>query len=329
VISPTEFSAAAQEPVHSGGPTPAISVVIPTRNRAAYLQQALDGVLAGAWQDFEVLVMDQSDGEDTHTVAERFDPRVVYRRVERRGACPARNLGAALSRAGLVAFLDDDCVPRPDWLARIVHEFRSDPRLEFIFGQLKAPVHGDEAGWFPETLFPRNGELERAPWKIAVRGAGANMACRKEFLRRVGGFDELLGPHEAVLINSDASMAYKAFREARWIASPDIEVIHENGFRTHRELGTLLRVYARELGANYGRFTRRGDLYAVRLFLTEQVDIVRGALMNIMRGQRPRGVRSLPAYARGFWAGVRMPPRVGYVDGAVLRRMESTRSLDG
>ncbi len=307
---------------------PRISVVIPTRNRSTFLQETLAGLACGQQTDFEVLVMDQSDDDATERVVAGFDERVIYHRMPRRGANPARNLGAALARADLVAFVDDDCVPRPDWLSRIVEAFRTQPELEFIFGQLKAPPHDGAGGWFPETLPPPDIHTRRIRRKISAIGAGANMSCRKTFLRRVGGFDELLGPNDMSVINADTPMAYKAFRQANWLASSEIEVVHVNGFRPKRELAALYRSYARELGINYGRFTRRGDLSAAWIFLLEQWDILAPALAAVVRLRRPRRLGALLPYARGFVRGLLVVPRLGFVDGAAFRRMEAAGTLD-
>lgn len=307
---------------------PRVSVVIPTYNRAAFLQEALDGLICGQHTDFEVLVMDQSDDDATERLVDGFDERVVYHRMSRRGANPARNLGAALARADLVAFLDDDCVPRPDWLSRIVSAFDTQGELEFIFGQLKAPPHSGAGGWFPETLPPPDIHTPRNRRKISCIGAGANMSCRKTFLRRAGGFDELLGPNDLSVINADTPMAYKAYRQANWMASSEIEVVHVNGFRPTRELAALYRSYALELGINYGRFVRRGDLSAAWIFLLEQCDILAPALAAVVRLRRPRRLGAVLPYARGFVRGCFVAPRAGFVDGAAFRRMEASSALD-
>lgn len=308
----------------SGAAAPTISVVIPTRNRAAYLRDAIDGLLAGVWSDFEVLVMDQSDGEETRDLVAGLDRRIAWHRLARRGACPARNMGAALARSDLVAFTDDDCVPRPDWLARIIDAFAADPELDFVFGQLKAPPHDGADGWFPETLFSDAAMLRRNPWRITTIGAGANMSCRKAFLRRVGGFDDLLGGHDARVMNADTSMAYKAFRAGRWIASPEIEVEHRHGYRPNAELRRLYASYSFELGANFARFLRRGDFLAGQIFVREQLAVLASAVVNIARLRRPRRLGSLLPYAHGFVAGLRVSPRRGYVDGPAMRRLEAT-----
>ena len=307
---------------------PAVSVVIPTWNRPAFLREALAALVSGEHQDFEVLVMDQTEGLDAERVVAEFDKRFVYHRMARRGANPARNLGAALAQASLVAFLDDDCVPRSDWLARIVSAFNSHDALEFIFGQLKAPPHGGTDGWFPETLPPADIHLPRYRRKIAVMGAGANMSCRKSLLRRVGAFDELRGSDDLSVINADTSMAYKAYRHAIWMASSQIEVVHVNGFRPWRELSALFRSYSFELGLNYGRFARRRDFSAAWIFLLEQYEMLAPALAAVVRLRRPRGLGAAFAHARGFLIGILIAPEVGFIDGDAFRRMETTRRLD-
>lgn len=315
---------------HAAFQQPCVSVVIPTRNRAGYLREALDAIRSGALQSYEVLVMDQTDGDSTQQVVAQFeDARLRYHRMPRNGACPARNLGAALATADLVVFLDDDCCPRPDWLARIVAAFEGDPGLQFIFGQLKAPDEDRMLGWYPEFIPDPSLNEGKARRKIATLGAGANMSARKAFLRRIGGFDEPLGPRDVSVNSSDSSMNYKVLRSGeKWLASAEIEVVHKNGFRRHDELARLFGAYAREMGIGYGRFVRRGDSYAAWLFFIEHCEFAYGAVKDVLRRRRPYGIRDLVWRTRGFVEGLRLPGSVGYVDGAEFQRMEQTGKLD-
>jgi glycosyltransferase involved in cell wall biosynthesis len=307
-----------------------ISVIVPTRNRPQFVQDALECVLSGLYQSFDVWIMDQTDGATTEDVVRHFkDERLHYVRMPRNGACPARNLGAALAQSELVAFLDDDCCPRQDWLQRIVAGFDASPDLQFIFGALRAPDVDRKQGWYPEFLPDASLEDPRRRRRITTLGAGANMAARKSFLRRIGGFDELLGPSDVTVNSSDTSMCYKVFRSGeKWIADAEIEVIHKNGFRPHAELGRLFAVYAREMGIDYGRFVRRGDTRAAWLFALEQCDLILSATRNVVLLRRPQGLRDAFGRARGFIEGLRLNGRIGYVDGAEFRRMEATRTLD-
>jgi glycosyltransferase involved in cell wall biosynthesis len=308
---------------------PLISVVIPTRDRASYLREALVALRDGELHEFEVLVMDQSEGDDSRDVVCSFnDDRLEYHRMPRPGACPARNLGAAIACSPLVAFLDDDCCPRPDWLRRIVDAFDSDGDLQFIFGQLSAPPHDENAGAFPEFRPSPSLAAPRNHRRLMTSAAGANMSCRKDFLRRNGGFDELLGPSAPRVMGNDSSIIYKVLCSGeKWLASPVIEVVHTNGFRTYEQFGPLLVKYAHGGGVNYGRFLRRGDLRAAWYFVLETRDILQYPLRSLLKLRRPRGLGLWLAYARGFLAGLRLPRRLGYADGAAIRSMEATGRL--
>src|SRR5262245_8218338 len=102
-------------PTPSSSPSPRVSVVIPTYNRARDLRRCLDSLVAQSFRDFEVLVCDDGSTDDTATVAAAFEARLdlTYHWAENFGG-PARprNTGLNRARGAYVAFLDSD-----DWWA--------------------------------------------------------------------------------------------------------------------------------------------------------------------------------------------------------------------
>ena len=88
---------------------PAISVVIPTRDRHAMLADAVASVLAQDFSDFELIVVDDGAGA-ADFLAGRFAATPAIRCADnaRGGQVRARNLGVSLARGEIVAFLDDD-----------------------------------------------------------------------------------------------------------------------------------------------------------------------------------------------------------------------------
>jgi glycosyltransferase involved in cell wall biosynthesis len=96
--------------------TPAVSVVIASRDYARYLGGAIRSVLGQTWTDLEIRVIDDGSTDDTTDVVRPFlaDPRVHYHRTDGLGQPRAKNLGIQLSRAPIVAFLDGD----DEWLPR-------------------------------------------------------------------------------------------------------------------------------------------------------------------------------------------------------------------
>ena len=92
----------------------AISVIVPTHNRAAPLSEAIRSLLAQTWTDFEVIVVDDGSTDDTPAVVGRSaDERVRYLRCVHAERSIARNHGLAAAEGAYIAFLDDDdvCLP--------------------------------------------------------------------------------------------------------------------------------------------------------------------------------------------------------------------------
>jgi glycosyltransferase involved in cell wall biosynthesis len=87
---------------------PSVSVVIPVRNGARYLGEAIESVLAQSRAAYECLVIDDGSTDATAAVAQTFGDAVRYVRRAHNGVSAARNLGLALARGELVAFLDHD-----------------------------------------------------------------------------------------------------------------------------------------------------------------------------------------------------------------------------
>lgn len=107
---------------------PAVSVVIPTFNREAYLPAAIASVQAQTMLDFELLVSDDGSTDGTPDLLRELagqDRRIrVVRNTGRRGAADARNTAVAQARAEWVAFLDSDDQWEPRFLERCLPEVR-------------------------------------------------------------------------------------------------------------------------------------------------------------------------------------------------------------
>ncbi len=99
-----------------------VSVIIPTYNRAGFLADAVDSVLAQTWNDFEILVVDDGSTDGTRNVAGRYGGQVRYLYKENEGPSSARNMGIKEARGVYVAFLDSDDVWEPEKL-RIQMDF--------------------------------------------------------------------------------------------------------------------------------------------------------------------------------------------------------------
>jgi glycosyltransferase involved in cell wall biosynthesis len=169
---------------------PAVSVVVPTRDRADYLSVALSSILAQALDEpFDVVVVDDGGDDRTAQVAQAAGAR-LERHPSPRGPNAARNTGIASSGAPLVALVDDDVEAPPGWLAALVAGAAAMPWAEALGGPIRARLEGPA---------PRSCGRESAPVTTLDLGPAdteaefvwsANMMVRRSALARVGGFDE-------------------------------------------------------------------------------------------------------------------------------------------
>ena len=119
------------------------SVVIPTYHRPQELTRCLMGVLGQEISKdyYEIIVVDNDVAGSAKATVQQIGTRHKEIRYEKRfsnNVSEARNLGAKIGKGEWIAFLDDDCVPAPDWLSTAMKllEKVSDPGLVFGGGIL-------------------------------------------------------------------------------------------------------------------------------------------------------------------------------------------------
>jgi glycosyltransferase involved in cell wall biosynthesis len=96
---------------------PKVSVVIPTYDRAAKVQGAIESVLAQTFTDLEVIVVDDGSSDGTGQILTNvFGDRIRYFAQPNQGVSVARNRGVAEARSEWIAFLDSDDVWEKDKL---------------------------------------------------------------------------------------------------------------------------------------------------------------------------------------------------------------------
>jgi glycosyltransferase involved in cell wall biosynthesis len=301
---------------------PLVSVVIPTRSRPHAVVEAVASVFAGAYQRFELFVIDQSPDDETRVALAGVmtDPRFHFHFNRRPGygAASSRNIGIALSSGEIVAITDDDVAARPDWLEQIVAEFAADPDLDFVLGRLTAPPYDHEAGYIPEFCpFP-----ELSKWRLPTVAAGANFSMRRRLFDRVGGYDEFCGPGSRLGASDDGDLSMRiAHSGAKWKACPHVEVIHVHGFRDREQTAALLRRYERGVGGNYGRAARRGLVLPAAWYLAREARDAARVGLDRLRGRRGASFAGSRRRLGGFVDGFKLSPHEGYVSGSDLRRM--------
>ena len=228
---------------------PAVSVVVPTRNRAGYLAVTLDSLTAQRLSSpFEVIVVDDGSVDATPQVAASAGAKLA-RHETSRGPNAARNTGIATAAAPLLVLVDDDVRAPTGWLAALLEGAERHDWAEALGGPIRASLEGPA----PRTCGRESPPITTLDLGTEDREArfvwSANMAVRRSALDRIGGFDEsvpIYGDEEEWLLRLHAAGGRVAY-----VAAAGLE---------HRRQGddARLRSLARS-EYRRGRAARRSD----------------------------------------------------------------------
>lgn len=111
---------------------PFCSVIIPTYNRALFLKEAVDSVLAQDFKDFELIVVDDGSTDETQKILAPYLEKNLLKVIvqKNKGVAAARNTGIKSAAADWLAFLDSDDLWLPKKLEKQINFLRENPNLK-------------------------------------------------------------------------------------------------------------------------------------------------------------------------------------------------------
>jgi GT2 family glycosyltransferase len=164
---------------------PSISVVVCTYNGKRTIRDCLEGLKRVDYPNFEVIVVNDGSTDGTEVIAKEYGFRVIS--IPNGGLSNARNVGMRASKGEIVAYIDDDAIPDPQWLTYLAVTFQTTnhagvggPNIPPIDDGPIAECVANAPGGPIHVLLTDN-EAEHIP--------GCNMAFRKAALEAIGGFD--------------------------------------------------------------------------------------------------------------------------------------------
>lgn len=177
-----------------------VSVVISTFNRAAYVEDAIRGVLQLNYGELELVVVNGPSTDNTAEILARWRDKIKVAECKKANLSMSRNEGIRVSSGDIVAFIDDDAVPHPEWLNKIV-PYYYDNSVSGVGGYtidntgIKYQVRKTLCDRFGNAFYPNDNFDERllcfvsAP--IYPSLLGTNSTFRRKYLEQIGGFDEI------------------------------------------------------------------------------------------------------------------------------------------
>jgi len=205
-----------------------VTVVVPVRNRELTIQPLLDSLqkLDYDTNKVEVIVVDGNSTDKTQEIVKKYPVKLVVEK--RKGLNLARNTGIKCAKGEIVAFTDSDCIVPPNWITKIVENFK-DPQISCVGGSAKA-LDNDFISQYADNsivrlmpFFTKREELKKVK-PFFRHPAGCNMAFRRKVAEEVGYFDEHIqyGFDEVEFADRICRAGYKM------VLDPDVLVWHKH-----------------------------------------------------------------------------------------------------
>ena len=135
--------------------TALVSIVTPSYNQAAFLEDTIRSVLEQDYEPIEYVVVDDGSTDGSIEIVRRYEDRLTAAiRQENAGQVAALNRGFARTSGELMGYLNSDDTLLHDALARMAAELERDPRLLLVYGDaLYTDERGRQTGYLPSREF--------------------------------------------------------------------------------------------------------------------------------------------------------------------------------
>lgn len=189
-----------------------VTVVVPAHNEEALLEKCLRSLMEQKYEDYEVIVVDNSSTDETAAIAEKHADVVLCE--EKKGVAFARQRGFNRARGDVIASTDADTIVDENWLNEVAQAFKED--VVGAYGPVYLRDGSKLDKWLAEygfTYFLRLNHLLGFP-----NFSGQNFAVQKKAFKEVGGFDR------SVLSAEDVNLALRLRRKGKISFNPRMRV---------------------------------------------------------------------------------------------------------
>lgn len=300
-----------------------VEAILPTYNRAERLHQALAAHAALRIPDhvqYRLIVVDNNSNDGTRNIVESFIAEDLlhcsYRFEPRQGLSQARNAGlrALAADTDVVAFIDDDCYPDPDWVEVLTRILSADHAPGLVGGS--AFLYDPED--LPITIVTGPHRATQSLATLFSGIAGLNFGFPVRLLGSIGDFDTCLGAGSACKAGEDIDFFYRAMQAGERVEyHPELRVHHHHGRQDPSTVSALMDGYYRGRGAFYLKHLLRLDrpiiqqaYWTCRKLLLGTPGIAGSRDLHLL-GQLLRGAATYAACAVGRSLGRLVSARTG------------------
>lgn len=224
------------------------SVVIPSYQSAQTIAACLEAVFKQEFDElFEVIVVDSSTDETPAIILQQF-PRVrLITLPQQTFPGTARNLGVKKAQGSVIVFLDSDCMPASDWLARLAVAHQAG--YSIVGGAVINGTPNSRVGWASYISEFRE-FLPQGQARRMTHIPTCNISYKSNIFCRYGGFPDEYYPQEDLIFNWMLSKQDEGI-----LFDPAIQVAH-----IHRTQTSAFLAHQRRIGQVTAQVLRRTDL---------------------------------------------------------------------
>ena len=205
------------------GERPPVDIAIAVYNSEQVLPRQLAAFAATRWPELRLYVVDNASTDSTPQILEDAKswlpfPIHVHRLPVNTGVVPGMNLAFSLGSAPLVARLDDDAMPEPDWLERMVPRFAQRPFAAVVATRVLHDGEGHALQGRPNRTWPRDvpigDQVDRGQFDGLVRVASLCGCCgvyRRDALREGGLLDVRYAPTQYDETDHHVTLGYRGY----------------------------------------------------------------------------------------------------------------------
>lgn len=112
---------------------PALSLIIPTYNRASLIGETIDSALAQTLPFAEIIVVDDGSTDNTAEVLAAYGDRITVLALPNGGVQRARNAGVQAARSPYIVLCDSDDLLLPEFCDTVLDWLKADPRCDAVY----------------------------------------------------------------------------------------------------------------------------------------------------------------------------------------------------
>lgn len=210
--------------------TISISASVITRNRCQSLARCIGSIFKQEFSEpYEIIIIDDNSTDDTERVVaslkSQAPPNVsltYIRHEEHGGLCAGRNAAIRFSSAEVVAFTDDDCIARPDWLNTLARYHQKYPGVAAVGGHVANGCRDSIVAEIGQQLISQNIINYTQADGTTCFLVGNNSSYKRKIIEEIGYWDEKLkyGGEDNNIQGKIIAAGYKM------LYAPSAEIVH-------------------------------------------------------------------------------------------------------